>query len=94
MSKREKADYIKAEKCLMKLPAKMGFAGTRTRFDELQAVHAMAGEIVHENVSSRVVTLGVLPTINQGAFLPYHRLVMHVHEQMLRKECGYKGAQP
>lgn len=51
MSKHEKAAYIKAEKCLMKLPAKMGFVGTRTRFDELQAVHVMAGEKVHENVS-------------------------------------------
>jgi hypothetical protein len=35
----------------MTLPAKMGFQGTRTRFDELQAVHAMAGEQIHVNVS-------------------------------------------
>ncbi|KAK3314267.1 hypothetical protein B0H66DRAFT_577922 [Apodospora peruviana] len=29
-----------------------------------------------------------------GAFLLYHRLLMHAHEQLIRNECGYTGAQP
>lgn len=29
-----------------------------------------------------------------GAFLPWHRLYMRVHELLLQSECGYTGAQP
>ena len=34
----------------MSLPAKFGFNGTRTRFDELQATHVMQAEEVHRVV--------------------------------------------
>jgi hypothetical protein len=57
LSKREKSSYLKAEQCLMKLPAKLGYPGTRTRFDELQAAHAMGGEVVHEVVSRHIVVV-------------------------------------
>lgn len=50
LTKPEKLSYLDAEKCLMKLPAKVGLPGTRTRFDELQAAHAMQSETVHEVV--------------------------------------------
>jgi len=33
-------------------------------------------------------------TCPQGAFLPFHRLMMYTHEVALRDECGYKGYQP
>jgi len=78
LTKREKLAYLDATKCLMKLPATYGFPGTRTRFDELQAVHIMQAEWTHE----------------VGAFLPFHRFLMHTHEKLMRDECGYKGAQP
>ncbi|KAH8657536.1 hypothetical protein BGZ60DRAFT_493790 [Tricladium varicosporioides] len=78
LTREEKLSYLRAEQCLMKLPAKLGLPGTRTRFDELQACHAMQAEVTH----------GV------GAFLPYHRLLMHAHEYLLQTECGYNGTQP
>ena len=34
----------------MSLPAKFGYNGTRTRFDELQATHVMQAEEVHRVV--------------------------------------------
>ncbi|KAL2070975.1 hypothetical protein VTL71DRAFT_14001 [Oculimacula yallundae] len=74
----EKLAYLDAERCLMKLPATLGLPGTRTRFDELQASHAIQAEVVH----------------NVGAFLPFHRLLMHSHEYLLRTECGFNGTQP
>jgi len=46
-SREEKLAYLDAEKCLMKLPATLGLPGTRTRFDELQAAHAMQAEVTH-----------------------------------------------
>lgn len=30
----------------------------------------------------------------QGAFLPFHRLLIHAHEYLLEAECGYTGGQP
>lgn len=32
--------------------------------------------------------------LEQGAFLPFHRLLMHAHEKFLQEECGYDGTQP
>jgi tyrosinase len=32
--------------------------------------------------------------IHQGAFLPFHRMMMHAHEEALRTECNYTGYQP
>lgn len=34
------------------------------------------------------------PCHQQGYFLPFHRLILHAHETLLREECGYRGAQP
>ncbi|KAJ4178101.1 hypothetical protein NW755_013440 [Fusarium falciforme] len=31
---------------------------------------------------------------SQGAFLPWNRYYMRVHEYLLQSECGYKGGQP
>ena len=78
LSATEKKAYIDAELCLMKLPATLGLTGAKNRFEELQSSHQAQAGITH----------GV------GAFLPFHRLHMYAHEQLLRNECGYKGAQP
>ncbi|KAK4450357.1 tyrosinase [Podospora aff. communis PSN243] len=77
-SDEEKRAYIDAELCLMNRPATLGLPGARNRFEELQSIHQVQSAIIH----------GV------GAFLPYHRLHMYAHEELLRNECGYKGAQP
>jgi tyrosinase len=36
----------------------------------------------------------MLPDTPQGAFLPFHRMMMHAHESALRNECNYTGYQP
>lgn len=62
----------------MRTPARLGLPGARTRFDELQAIHQLQAYATHF----------------VGAFLPFHRLMMHAHESALRTECNYTGYQP
>ncbi|KLU89830.1 hypothetical protein MAPG_08799 [Magnaporthiopsis poae ATCC 64411] len=78
LSNETKLEYINAELCLMKKPARLGLPGARTRFDELQAIHQLQSWATHF----------------VGAFLPFHRLMMFAHETALRTECGYTGYQP
>jgi len=74
----EKKAYIDAELCLMSKPSELGLRGSRTRFDDFQVAHALKMEIAHF----------------VGQFLPFHRLFLSAHEEALRNECGYAGAQP
>ncbi|KAK4444129.1 hypothetical protein QBC34DRAFT_309592 [Podospora aff. communis PSN243] len=74
----EKKAYLDAELCLMSKPSVLNLRGSKTRFDDFQVAHAMKTEIAHF----------------VGQFLPFHRLFVSAHEQALRKECGYTGAQP
>jgi tyrosinase len=74
----EKLEYINAELCLMETPARLDLPGAKTRFDELQAIHQLQAYATHF----------------VGAFLPFHRMMMHAHESALRNECNYTGYQP
>ncbi|KAK0732119.1 hypothetical protein B0H67DRAFT_631880 [Lasiosphaeris hirsuta] len=74
----EKRSYIDAELCLMRKPANLGIRGSRTKFDEFQAAHALQTEIAHF----------------VGQFLPFHRLFVWAHEKALRVVCNYTGSQP
>lgn len=79
LSNTEKKAYIDAELCLMwHLPAKSGLTAAVSRFDDLIKAHQNQSSLVH----------------GDGWFLPFHRLMMHAHERLLRQECGYTGAQP
>lgn len=44
----EKAEYIRAEKCLMSRPAKLGINGTENRWDELQMSHIIQINDIHD----------------------------------------------
>ncbi|KAK8003248.1 hypothetical protein PG989_002967 [Apiospora arundinis] len=74
----EKRDFLQAEVCLMETPSKTRYAGSVTRWDELQALHVAQVQYIHTT----------------GSFLPWHRYFMTVHEKMLRSDCGYKGVIP
>lgn len=74
----EKKAYIDAELCLQSSAPRSGIKNAQTRWDELQYIHIAQTNMVHD----------------VGAFLPWHRLYMRVHEQLLQSECGYAGAQP
>ncbi|KAJ3529389.1 hypothetical protein NM208_g9783 [Fusarium decemcellulare] len=78
MSDDEKSAYIEAELCLMNRPAKTGIQGALNRWDELDWAHIAQTNVIHD----------------VGAFLPWHRYFMRVHEYLLQSECGYKGGQP
>ncbi|KZL66551.1 amino acid transporter [Colletotrichum tofieldiae] len=81
LSSSEKAEYINSTLCLMdptQAPSKTHYAGAKTRWDELQVAHIAQVQFIH----------GV------GAFLPWHRWFMTVHENLLRQECGYSGPIP
>ncbi|KAI1169727.1 Di-copper centre-containing protein [Nemania sp. FL0916] len=74
----EKQNYIDADLCLMSLPAKAEIPGATSRWDELQYAHAAQVRYIH----------GV------GAFLPFHRYFVAVHDHLIREECDYKGPLP
>ncbi|TDZ15806.1 N-acetyl-6-hydroxytryptophan oxidase ivoB [Colletotrichum orbiculare MAFF 240422] len=77
----EKAAYIESTLCLMdpaQAPSKTNYAGSKSRWDELQVAHIAQVQFIH----------GV------GAFLPWHRWFMSVHESLLRQDCGYTGPMP
>ncbi|VUC32084.1 unnamed protein product [Clonostachys rosea] len=78
LSDNEKDEYIQAELCVMGLAPRVGLPGCRNVFDELQSNHQLQAAYTHF----------------VGAFLPYHRYLMHAHEQIMRTECGYTGFQP
>ncbi|RAL08047.1 uncharacterized protein BO97DRAFT_462029 [Aspergillus homomorphus CBS 101889] len=72
--------YLDAVQCLIDLPADTGMEHTTSRWSDLQALHRFfteteRGGIIH----------------NVGQFLPWHRYFLHVHETLLRDECGYEG---
>ncbi|KAI2619644.1 Di-copper centre-containing protein [Hypoxylon sp. NC1633] len=74
----EKLDYLNADLCLMSTPAKSGIPGAKTRWDELQYAHIVQVPYVHF----------------VGAFLPFHRYFLAVHEHLLKMECNYTGPLP
>jgi tyrosinase len=74
----EKTAYIDAELCLMKAPSKLKIAGAETRWDDIHHNHIVQAHVIHD----------------VGHFLPWHRLYVAVHGNILRDECGYKGPLP
>ena len=62
----------------MNQPTRTRLPGARMLFDDLIAVHQVQGYDVHQD----------------GLFLPFHRLMLHAHEKLLRDVCGYEGRQP
>ncbi|EWG48604.1 hypothetical protein FVEG_08309 [Fusarium verticillioides 7600] len=78
MASGDHQSYLKAVKCLMQLPAQTGIEGTVTRFDDMNAMHQVQAKTIHL----------------VAQFLPFHRLYIHIYEQLLRDECGYKAPTP
>ncbi|KAK8046328.1 amino acid transporter [Apiospora saccharicola] len=94
----EKKDFLQAEVCLMETPSKTRYAGSISRWDELQALHVAQVQYIH-TTSNRTIGRNKVRQSNhnnfgQGSFLPWHRYFMTVHEAILRSDCGYKGVIP
>ncbi|KAI0483823.1 Di-copper centre-containing protein [Xylaria cf. heliscus] len=74
----EKKVYINAELCLMEAPPVAGIPGAQNVWDELQYTHASQADYVH----------------NVGAFLPFHRYYVTLHQTLIETVCGYTGPLP
>jgi tyrosinase len=74
----EKKAYINGELCLMRIPGVTGLPGTKSRWDDMAAVHQTQTDHIHLT----------------AYFLPFHRLMLHAHEHALRQDCGYRGDLP
>ncbi|SPO05561.1 related to monophenol monooxygenase (tyrosinase) [Cephalotrichum gorgonifer] len=73
----QKRTYLDSQRCVMDKPGTMGLPGAKTVYDELASNHQILARSIHST----------------GAFLPYHRYMLHAHEKTLR-ECGYDGGLP
>src|SRR5438034_10944936 len=81
MSKKERIEYTDAVKCLISKPnlsLPADVPGARNRLDDFAAAHIQLSNDIHFN----------------GNLFAWHRYFVWIYEQTLRKECGYKGAQP
>ena len=79
MSKCERKDYIKAVKCLWKLPpVDTEFSAAQNYFDEFVAIHANLTDNIHGTAN----------------FFTWHRYLIALWEDTLRDQCDYKGALP
>lgn len=81
MTRNEKLSYIKAVKCLQKLPARTPAsvaAGAKSRYDDFIVTHIQQTLTAHYT----------------GNFMAWHRWYLHLYETALRDECGYIGMQP
>ncbi|KAL4899842.1 hypothetical protein BDW74DRAFT_183331 [Aspergillus multicolor] len=79
LTRAEKTEYIRAERCLMNhAPVVGNVEGAQNLWDELHDLHIGQGQYVHF----------------VGHFLPWHRYLVRAHEVLLQTLCDYNGAQP
>jgi len=71
----DKADFVRAIRCLIDKPSSGQYPGSRSRYEDLVWVHQQQAPGIH----------GV------GHFLPWHRYYVAIFEFLLRDECGYRG---
>ncbi|KAF8477673.1 Di-copper centre-containing protein [Russula ochroleuca] len=88
----EKAEWIRAVKCLSTLPHNPALAPSVDPSDSVippvNASSSYYDDIVymHMDLSTRVHFTGY--------FLPWHRWYVHVFERSLEHKCGYRGVSP
>ncbi|USP81624.1 uncharacterized protein yc1106_08898 [Curvularia clavata] len=78
LSVRQRRSYIDAVLCLQKVKPVSGIPYATNRFEDFLAIHNELTDKIHF----------------VGHFILWHRYMVAVYENTLRKECGYKGAQP
>ena len=77
-SNSDRQAYINAVKCLQGRPASGQFPASRSRYEDLVALHQKLTPNVHGNAK----------------FLLWHRYLLWTYEQMLRSDCGFDRALP
>lgn len=77
----ERIDFTSSVQCLMNTPSKMPkdvAPGARSRYDDFTATHINNTLLMHVN----------------GIFLSWHRHFLHLFEEALAEECGFRGTLP
>jgi tyrosinase len=72
-SNSDRQAYVNAVKCLQSRPASGQFSASRSRYEDLVALHQTLTPNVHGNAK----------------FLLWHRYLLWTYEQMLRSDCGF-----
>lgn len=81
LSSEERIDFTDSVKCLMKLPPKTpkeAAPGVTSRYDDFVATHINNTLLIHVD----------------GPFLAWHRHFLHLFQEALTTECGFKGTIP
>lgn len=81
MTSEERIDYTNSVKCMMKLPPKTpkeALPGATSRYDDFVGTHINNTLLIH----------------NDGTFLAWHRHFLHLFQEAMTTECGYKGTIP
>ncbi|KAI5795794.1 hypothetical protein EDC01DRAFT_64775 [Geopyxis carbonaria] len=80
LSHKDRKAYLRAVKCLAKLPSKHNdtIAGAVTRYDDFQGVHSAQTDFIHF----------------VGHFALWHRHFVAAYETALRNECGWTQGTP
>ncbi|KAL0069248.1 hypothetical protein AAF712_003612 [Marasmius tenuissimus] len=80
LSDTDKQSYHKAVKCALNKPQTRypNEQAVVNRLDDLTWTHVQTANVIH----------------NVANFLPWHRMMVHEHEKLLRNECGYTGPYP
>ena len=92
LSNDEKMNYIKAVQCLATRPSFIN--ANSTIYDDFTYMHILSGNagMKFPPLFSPNFLLTIVVHFASGN-LPWHRLHLHLHQQALRNECGYKGHQ-
>jgi hypothetical protein len=77
-SNSDKQAFISAIRCLQGKPASGKYAGSRSKYDDLTALHQKLTPNVHSNAK----------------FLLWHRYFVWTFEQLLRNQCGFNREMP
>jgi tyrosinase len=77
-SNSDKQAFISAIRCLQGKPASGKYAGSKSKYDDLTALHQKLTPNVHSNAK----------------FLLWHRYFVWTFEQLLRNQCGFNREMP
>ncbi|KAI0271790.1 Di-copper centre-containing protein [Russula aff. rugulosa BPL654] len=91
-STKEKAEWIRAIKCLSKLPHDPAMTPSVdpsvSLIPPLNTSSSYYDDLVYLHMDLNIRIHGT------GQFLPWHRWYVHVFEESLKKKCGYTGTTP
>lgn len=78
LSRQDQDSYIQAVTCLKQRPSRIQGIQSPSRYDDMVYAHSMVLTTAH----------------GTPLFLPWHRMYIHIYEQVLQRECGMQISMP